>query len=81
MYYIVRLNKSPDIKIIKINGVEPNDANVRNLSYLFTVPYNGVIRSTDVTNVGGKFLDWMLSEEGQRCIAQAGYVSLLSMEP
>jgi len=80
-YYVDRLYKSPDIKIIKINGIEPNDANVRNFSYPFTVPYNGVIRSNDVTNAGGKFLDWMLSEEGQRCIAQAGYVSLLSMEP
>ena len=80
-YYVDRLYRSPDIKVININGIEPNDANVRNFSYPFTVPYNGVIRSNDVTNVGGKFLDWMLSEDGQRCIAQAGYVSLLSMEP
>ena len=80
-YYVNRLYKSPDIKVIKINGIEPNDANVRNSLYPFIVPYNGVIRSSDVTNVGGKFLDWMLSEDGQRCITQAGYVSLLSMEP
>ncbi|MCL2678020.1 MAG: substrate-binding domain-containing protein [Clostridiales bacterium] len=79
-YYIDRLYKSPDIKIIKINGIEPNDNNVRNSTYPFVVPYNGVIRSDDIANVGGKFLDWLLSEEGQRCIAQAGYVSLMSLD-
>jgi phosphate transport system substrate-binding protein len=75
-YYVDRLYKSPDIKILKINGIMPSDENVRNNSYPFIAPYNAVIRSTDVYEVGGRFMDWMLSDEGQACIAQAGYVSL-----
>lgn len=75
-YYIDRLYKNPNIKIIKVDGVEPSDENVKNKSYPFTAPYNGVIRSSDIDGVGGKFLDWMLSEEGQKVIAQAGYVPL-----
>ncbi|MDR0796649.1 MAG: substrate-binding domain-containing protein [Tannerella sp.] len=75
-YYIDRLYTSPDIKILKVNGIMPSDENVRNKKYAFIAPYNAVIRSTDVDEVGGRFMDWMLSEEGQACIAQAGYVSL-----
>ena len=75
-YYVDRLYKSPEIKILKINGITPSDDNVRNNSYAFIAPYNAVIRSTDAEEVGGRFLNWMLSDEGQACIAQAGYVSL-----
>jgi phosphate transport system substrate-binding protein len=75
-YYVDRLYKSPDIKILKVNGIMPSDENVRNNSYAFIAPYNAVIRSTDVNEVGGKFLRWILSDEGQACITQAGYVSL-----
>ncbi len=75
-YYVDRLYKSPDIKILKVDGIMPSDENVRNNSYAFIAPYNAVIRSTDVDEVGGRFLNWMLSDEGQACIAQAGYVSL-----
>ena len=75
-YYIDRLYTSPDIKILKVDGIMPSDENVRNNSYAFVTPYNAVIRSTDVDEVGGKFLQWILSDEGQACITQAGYVSL-----
>jgi phosphate transport system substrate-binding protein len=75
-YYVDRLYKSPDIKILKVNGIMPSDENVRNNCYAFIAQYNSVIRSTDVDEVGGRFLNWMLSDEGQACIAQAGYVSL-----
>jgi phosphate transport system substrate-binding protein len=75
-YYVDRLYKSPDIKILKVNGIMPSDENVRNNRYAFIAPYNAVIRSTDVDETGGRFLNWMLSDEGQACIAQAGYVSL-----
>jgi phosphate transport system substrate-binding protein len=75
-YYVDRLYKSPDIKILKVDGIMPSDENVRNNSYAFVAPYNAVIRSTDVDDVGGKFLNWILSNEGQACVAQAGYVTL-----
>jgi phosphate transport system substrate-binding protein len=75
-YYVDKLYKSPVIKILKVNGVMPSDENVRNNSYAFIAPYNAVIRSTDADEVGGKFLNWILSDEGQACIKQAGYVSL-----
>ena len=57
--------KSPDIKILKVEGIMPTNDNVRNKRYAFIAPYNAIIRSTDVDEVGGRFLNWMLSSEGQ----------------
>jgi phosphate transport system substrate-binding protein len=75
-YYIDRLYKSPDIKILKVDGVMPSDENVRNSSYAFVTPYNAVIRSTDINEAGGRFLSWILSDEGQASVSQAGYISI-----
>jgi len=73
-YYVDRLYKNPKIKIINVDGIEPNDETIKNSSYPFIASYNGVIRSLEAEGPGGKFLNWMLSEEGQKCVAQAGYV-------
>lgn len=75
-YYIDTLYKSDDIKVIAIDGVMPTPENMRNGSYPFTTHYYGVIRAGDEQQAGGKFLNWMLSAEGQRSIAQAGYVTI-----
>jgi len=75
-YYIDELYKNENIKILQINGIEPSNENIRGKAYPFTVNYYGVIRDTDRDKTGGKFLDWILSQEGQRCVAQVGYIPL-----
>ena len=80
LYYIDTLYKHDDIKAIRIDGVAPTPENLRNGAYPFTTSYYAVIREEDREAAGGQFLDWMLSEEGQRCIAQAGYVPVLAMD-
>ena len=75
-YYVDTLYKSDKIKVIKINGIEPSMENIRSKSYPFTTNYFGVIRTEDKDKVGGKFLDWVLSDEGQKCVAQAGYCAM-----
>ena len=75
-YYVDTLYKSDKIKVIKINGIESSVENIRSRSYPFTTNYFGVIRTEDKDKVGGKFLDWVLSDEGQRCVAQAGYCAM-----
>ncbi len=75
-FYIDALYKSDNIKTIKINGVAPTNETMQNSSYPFITNYFGVIRAEDKDKTGGKFLDWMLSTEGQQCIVQAGYCPL-----
>ena len=79
-YYIDTLYKNDNIKTIAIEGIEPTDENIRSEAYPFSTNYYGVIRGGEEENTGGKFLDWILSEEGQRCIKQAGYVTIMEIE-
>ncbi|MCL2491862.1 MAG: substrate-binding domain-containing protein [Coriobacteriia bacterium] len=76
-YYIDTLYRNESIKTLAIDGFVPNEANIRSDDYPLTTFYYGVIRGGEEEAVGGRFLDWMLTSEGQRCIRQAGYIPYL----
>jgi len=69
-FYIDTLYKDDGIKAIAIDGVEPTDENIRSGAYPFSTCYYAVTREGEST----AFVEWMQSDEGQRCIAQAGYI-------
>lgn len=75
-YYIDTLYKNDNIKTIAIDGIAPTDDNIRSEAYPFTTNYYGVIKQGDEDKVGGQFLEWILSDEGQKCVAQAGYITI-----
>ena len=73
-YYIDELYRDEAVKVLAIDGVYPDDESIRSGDYPLATQYYGVIREGDEEEAGGLFLDWILSEEGQRCVAQAGYI-------
>jgi len=73
-YYIDNQYSNENIKILKIEGVAPTDENIVSGAYPLSVNYVGVIRAGEEDGPGGLFLDWILSEEGQACVRQAGYI-------
>ncbi len=75
-YYIDNLYKNDEIKTIAIEGIYPTDENIRSEAYPYTTNYYGVIRKEDEKGRGGRFLEWILSEEGQKCVGQAGYITM-----
>ena len=75
-YYIDNQYSSENIKQLKIEGVAPTDENIISGAYPLSVEYVGVIRAGEEDGPGGLFLDWILSEEGQACVVQAGYIPL-----
>ncbi len=75
-FYLDVLYRNKQIKVLRVDGIAPEDDAVRSRAYPFSTHYFGVIRRDDKEKVGGKFLNWMLSDEGQRAIAQAGYIPL-----
>lgn len=79
-YYIDTLYKNENIKTISVNGIEPTDENIRSGKYPFSTCYYGVIRRGDEEKTGGRFLDWIVSEEGQKCVAQAGYIPIFMVD-
>jgi len=75
-YYIDNQYSKENVKQLQINGVVPTDENIINGTYPLSVNYYGVIRAGEEQGPGGLFLDWILSEEGQACVKQAGYIPL-----
>ncbi len=75
-YYIDNLYKNDEIKTIAIDGIYPADENIRSSAYPYTTNYYGVIRKEDEKGNGGKFLQWIISDEGQKCVGQAGYITM-----
>lgn len=76
LYYITNLYLDENVKTLSVDGFAPTEENIRSGAYPFTTKYFGVIRGGEEQMAGGKFLDWMITDEGQSCIAQAGYVTL-----
>ncbi len=76
LYYISELYKGEPIKTIAVDGIAPTAENIQSGAYPFSTAYYGVYRRGEEKGVGAMFLQWILSEEGQRCVEQAGYIPL-----
>lgn len=68
-----------EVKMLKIAdkkgepGIEPSVENVRNKSYPLTRPLY-VYTVEEPTGEAKKYLDWMLSDDGQKIVTELGYV-------
>ncbi len=74
LYYVDSLYKEGAIRVLAVDGAEPSPENLRSGAYPFTVYYYAVYRAENEN--AKRFADWLISDDGQRCIAQAGYIPL-----
>lgn len=75
-YYMDGIIKNPNVKMLKVNGIEPNVENIKNEHYPITTSlYAVTYKNNDNENVQ-KLLDWILSSEGQEIIEKTGYVGI-----
>ena len=72
LYYVEGLYRSGAIRVLAVNGVEPTPENLRSGAYPYTVNYYAVYEKGNEN--AARFAEWLVSEEGQKCVAQAGYV-------
>ncbi len=75
-YYLNALYQNDQIKTLSIEGVAPTPENLQSGAYPLTTYYYAVLRGGEEATPAGRFQQWLLSDEGQACIAQAGYVPL-----
>lgn len=75
-YYMEGIIKNPNVKMLKIDGIEPNVENIKNNNYPITTSlYAVTYKNNDNENIQ-KLLDWILSSEGQEIIEKTGYVGI-----
>lgn len=78
LYYVDVLYQSGAVKTLAVDGVTPTPEHLRSGEYPFTTCYYAVYRAGDDQTAA--FADWLTGPEGQRCVAQAGYVPILPVE-
>jgi len=72
-YFATGMKPNENIKLLAINGIEPNIENIQNGTYPFTVDVYAVTAGETTENTK-KLIDWVLSKQGQGFIETCGYV-------
>lgn len=76
-YYATTMYKSRNIKLLSIDGIQPDKQTIRDGTYPFTVSYYAVLRKNEPEDSSARrLLKWLLGEEGQTIVDRAGLVSL-----
>lgn len=76
-YYAKTMYNQDTIKLISVDGVEPNNKNISAGKYPFTSSYYAVMKkSTPEDAPSRKLLKWLLGKDGQRMAEECGYVPL-----
>ena len=76
-YYAHDMKMADGLKIIAVDGVQPDAGTIRSRDYPFINDSYVVVKAGLPDDDPAKILyDWILSDEGQRLVAHEGYVSI-----
>ncbi len=73
-YYAQNMYNQPNLKFIRIDGVEPNFASINAGEYPYINPFYAILPKTGVDQMAKKLVDWLETEAGQYFVAACGYV-------
>ena len=80
-YYAEEMKMAQGLKILAIEGIEPNPATIRSEEYPLLNPKYVVIPADAAEDSPNRILyNWLLGEEGQRLVAHEGYVSIIEVK-
>ena len=77
-YYVEGLVANGKIKMLSLNGVYPDKENIANGKYPVASNFFAVYDKNNPNPNIKKFMEWILSDEGQEIIEKSGYVPLES---
>lgn len=75
LLYSTQLVQEKQIKLLSINGIAPNHANIRNKSYPFSYDFYAVTIGNPSKETQ-QLLDWIQSPQGKELIEKTGYVPI-----
>ena len=77
-YYAHDMEMAKGLKLLKVDGVEPNKDTIRERTYPHLNDYYCVIpKDTEADSPARILYEWLVTEEGQRLIANEGYVTVM----
>lgn len=75
-YYIETMMNNPGVKMLALNGIEPTKENIQNKTYPFFDTFFAVTVKGRESENTKKFIEWILSEQGQEIVDKVGYVKI-----
>jgi len=76
-YFVTDMAANPNVKLVKINGIQPTPATISDGTYPIHSNYYAVFRKTEEKDSDvRKIVAYLLSDEGQELVEAAGYVRL-----
>lgn len=72
-FYSTEMVNNHEIKLLSIDGIAPTKENIRQGTYPLVSEFYAVTAGTANPNVK-KFIDWIVSDEGQALVEKVGYV-------
>ncbi len=75
LFFSTEMVNNNEIKLLSIDGVMPSKETIQSGEYIFTGLFYAITSGNESENTK-KFIDWMVSDEGQYLIEQTGYIPL-----
>lgn len=73
-YYSTEMVTNDKIRLLQIEGIEPSSETIQSEDYPLTADIYAVTAGSDNPHIE-KFIDWILSDQGQAIIEKTGYVT------
>ena len=71
--YATQLKANNNIKILAVDGIDPNLETIGNNKYPLTYSFFMNARADHITPNTRRLMDWVLSDEGQELVVKSGY--------
>lgn len=68
------------VKVVKIDGAEATEENIKAGTYKVSRPFN-IATKDEISDIAQDFINFILSEEGQKVVSENGYISLDDVKP
>ena len=68
------------VKAVNIDGAEATEENIKAGTYKVSRPFN-IATKDEISDIAQDFINFILSEEGQKVVSENGYISLDDVKP
>ena len=75
--YISLGSVDSSLKTLKVNGVAATDANISTGAYAVVRPFELMFNGAEQTDASQSYLDWLLTEDAQKIVAEKGYIPVI----
>jgi phosphate transport system substrate-binding protein len=73
LFFATKMVQNNKIKLLSINGIYPSIETIQENTYPYADEFYAITTTTDNANIN-KFIEWILSEQGQYIVKATGYV-------